>query len=697
MSDDKERNQSGSQMPTDGPKPGSELDRTIVNTIRALAMDAVQKANSGHPGMPMGMAEAAYVLWSRFLKHHPANPQWPDRDRFLLSAGHGSMLLYSLLHLSGYDLPMSQLKNFRQWGSITPGHPEYGLTPGVETTTGPLGQGFANGVGMAIAERFLARLFNRDGYPIVDHYTYGIVSDGDLMEGISHEAASIAGHLGLSKLIYLYDDNRITIEGSTALTFTEDVTKRFEAYGWLVLEVDGHDLQAVAGALRSAQKELRRPTLIRCHTHIAKGSPNKEDTAAAHGAPLGEEEVRLTKEKMGWPLEPAFLVPQTVRDYFEERRAAWAGEETRWQKLFSEYAGAHPDLADLWRQVMAGQLPGGWTEHLPTFKAGDQIATRAASGKVLNAIAPYLPTLIGGSADLAPSNKTYLTGYGSISKSDFGGRNLHFGVREHAMGGILNGLALHGGLIPYGGTFLVFSDYMRPSIRLAAMMHLPVIYVFTHDSIFVGEDGPTHQPVEQLAALRAIPGLVVIRPADANETAMAWRVALERGGAVALLLTRQKLPVLDRSNLADAEGVARGAYTFSGSELEAPALIILASGSEVPLALGAADELGKRGIEARVVSFPSWELFEEQPKSYKEEVLPPSVLLRLGIEAAVGQGWERYLGPQGRMISIERFGASAPHKVLAQKFGFTVSNIVSEAEAILSTSQARLRWGETNG
>jgi len=632
------------------------------------------------------MAEAAYVLWSRFLKHNPANPCWPDRDRFILSAGHGSMLLYSLLHLSGYDLPMSQLKSFRQWGSITPGHPEYGLTPGVETTTGPLGQGFANGVGMAIAERFLAQLFNRNGYSIVDHYTYGIVSDGDLMEGISHEAASIAGHLGLSKIIYLYDDNGITIEGSTTLTFTEDVTKRFEAYGWLVLEVDGHDLQAVAEALRSAQRELRRPTLIRCHTHMAKGSPNKQDTAAAHGEPLGEEEVRLTKRKMGWPLEPAFLVPQEVYDYFEERRAAWAGEEAQWQKLFSQYATAHPALADLWTQVMAGQLPGGWTEHLPTFEADDWIATRSASGKVLNAIAPHLPTLLGGSADLAPSTKTYLTGYGSISKSDFGGRNLHFGVREHAMGGILNGLALHGGIIPYGGTFLVFSDYVRPAIRMAAMMHLPVIYVFTHESIFVGEDGPTHQPVEQLAALRAIPGLVVIRPADANETAVAWRVALERRGPVALSLTRQKLPVLDRSNLADAEGLARGAYILTGSD-ERPDLIILASGSEVPLALGAASELGKKGIKARVVSFPSWELFEEQPQSYKEEVLPTSVPLRLGVEAAVAQGWERYLGPQGQMISIERFGASAPYKVLTEKFGFTISNIVSEAEVMLSTSE----------
>jgi len=539
---------------------------------------------------------------------------------------------------------------------------------------------------MAIAERFLAQLFNRDGFPIVDHHTYGIVSDGDLMEGISHEAGSMAGHLGLSKLIYLYDDNGISIEGSTALTFTEDVTKRFEAYGWLVLEVDGHDMQAVAEALRSAQREVQRPTLVRCHTHIAKGSPNKQDTASAHGEPLGEEEVRLTKEQMGWPLEPTFLVPQEVYDYFEERRVAWAEEEAKWQRLFSDYSAAYPDLADLWAQVTAGRLPQGWTDHLPNFNAGEWMATRSASGKVLNAIASHLPTLIGGSADLASSNKTYLMDYGSISRSDFWGRNLHFGVREHAMGGILNGLALHGGIIPYGGTFLVFSDYMRPSIRLAAMMRLRVIYVLTHDSIFLGEDGPTHQPVEQLAALRTIPGLVVIRPADANETAAAWRVALERRGPVALLLTRQKLPVLDRSNLGEAEGVVQGAYILSGSEVEAPDLLLLASGSEVHLALGAATELGEKGIGARVVSFPSWELFEEQPQPYKEEVLPTSIPLRIGIEAGVGQGWGKYLGPRGQMVSIERFGASAPSEVLARQYGFTISHIVSEAEAILSAS-----------
>jgi transketolase len=684
MRDENKGNQSADRREAGLAELGSEIDRLAVNTIRSLAMDMVQRANSGHPGMPMGMAEAAYVLWSRFLKHNPANPSWPDRDRFVLSAGHGSALLYSLLHLSGYDLPIEQLMSFRQWGSITPGHPEHGVTPGVETTTGPLGQGFANGVGMAIAERFLARLFNRYGYPVVDHHTYGIVSDGDLMEGISHEAASLAGHLGVGRLIYLYDDNEISIEGSTALTFTEDVTKRFEAYRWMVFEVDGHDMRAVAEALGAAQAELERPTLIRCHTHIAKGSPNKQDSADAHGAPLGEEEVRLTKERMGWPTEPTFLVPQEVRDYFGERRESWAQEEARWLALFSEYAAEHEDLASLWTQVMAGRLPTGWTGHLPSFETGDRIATRAASGEVLNAIAAHLPTLIGGSADLAPSTKTYLTGYGSISNNDFEARNFHFGVREHAMGGILNGLALHGGITPYGGTFLVFSDYMRPSVRLAAMMRLRVIYVFTHDSVFLGEDGPTHEPVEQLAALRAIPGLVVIRPADANETAVAWRVALERQSPVALALTRQKLPVLDRSKLAGAENLARGAYVLSGKELEEPDLTILASGSEVHLAVAAASELAGDGVSSRVVSFPSWELFEEQPESYREEVLPATAKPRLVIEAGIGQGWDKYLGPHGQMITIERFGASAPYEILAEKLGFTISNIVSKAQAMLS-------------
>ncbi|MFQ6059445.1 MAG: transketolase, partial [Anaerolineae bacterium] len=634
---------------------GSELDRLCVTTIRALVMDAVQKANSGHPGMPMGMAEAAYVLWTRFLKHNPANPSWPDRDRFVLSAGHGSMLLYSLLHLSGYPLPLEQIKQFRQWESMAPGHPERWCVPGVETTTGPLGQGFGNGVGMAIAERFLGEIFNRDGHRIVDHHTYAIVSDGDLMEGVGSECASLAGHLGLGKLIYLYDDNGISIEGSTDLTFTEDVRKRFEAYHWHVLEVDGHDMAAVDQALREAQAEAERPTLIMCHTHIGFGSPHKQDTASAHGEPLGVEEVRLTKEKLGWPPEPTFLIPEEVRDFFAHLRPGWAAREAEWQRRFQAYRQDHPDLAQLWETLMAGRLPDGWQKRLPDFEPGKVMATRAASGEVLQAIAPALPTLLGGSADLAPSNKTYLRAYKSISRQDFSGRNLHFGVREHAMGAILNGLALHGGIVPYGGTFLVFSDYMRPSVRLAAMMDAPVIYVFTHDSIFVGEDGPTHQPVEQLAALRAIPHLTVIRPADAAEAAVAWRVALERRqGPTALALTRQNVPVLDRSRLSSAEGLAQGAYVLAGEEDERPDLILIASGSEVHVALEARELLARRGVKARVVSMPSWELFEEQARGYREAVLPPSVPLRLAIEAGVPQGWEKYVGPFGEIIGLER-------------------------------------------
>ncbi|MBF8297999.1 MAG: cbbT, partial [candidate division NC10 bacterium] len=548
-------------MKTDHASP----DQLCINTIRTLAMDAVQKANSGHPGLPMGAAAMAYVLWTRFLRHHPTNPSWPNRDRFILSAGHGCMLLYSLLHLTGYDLPLDELKRFRQWGSRTPGHSEYGLTPGVETTTGPLGQGFGNGVGMAIAERFLANHFNRPGYRIVDHYVYAIVSDGDLMEGISSEAASLAGHLGLGKLIYLYDDNRITIDGSTSLAFTENVGQRFEAYGWHVQRVDGNDLKEVEAALSAAQAATERPSLIIARTHIAYGSPNKQDTAEAHGAPLGEEEIKLTKRALGWPLEPAFYIPDEALAHFREalqRGRAW---EAQWQAQFDAYAAAHPELAAEWRTVMNGRLPEGWADKLPAFTpGGGSMATREASGKVLNAIAPHLPTLIGGSADLTPSNNTYLKGYGDFQRDNVGARNLHFGVREHAMGSILNGMALHGGVIPYGGTFLIFSDYMRPAIRLAALSHIHVIYVFTHDSIGLGEDGPTHEPIEHLASLRAMPNLTVIRPADANETAVAWRVALEhRGGPVALALTRQKLPVLDRTTLASADLLRRGAYVLT--------------------------------------------------------------------------------------------------------------------------------------
>ncbi|MFB0537853.1 MAG: transketolase [Anaerolineae bacterium] len=663
-----------------------ERDQLCINTIRTLAMDAVQKANSGHPGMPMGAAPMAYVLWTRFLKHNPTNPHWPDRDRFVLSAGHGSMLLYSLLHLTGYDLPLEELQDFRQWGSRTAGHPEYGLTPGVETTTGPLGQGFANGVGMALAERFLAEHFNRPNHTILDHHTYAIVSDGDLMEGVASEAASLAGHLGLGKLIYLYDDNHISIEGSTDLTFTEDVERRFKAYGWHVQRVDdGNDTAAIADAIEAARAATEQPSLIMVRTHIAYGSPGKQDTAEAHGAPLGEEEVRRTKENLGWPTEPPFYIPDEVLPHFREaveRGQAW---EAEWQARFEAYAAEYPQLTDEWQTAMHRQLPAGWDADLPAFVPADgPLATRKASGQVLNAIAPRLPTLLGGSADLAPSNNTLLKEYGDIASNDFSGRNLHFGVREHAMGSIANGMALHGGLIPYTGTFLVFSDYMRPPIRLAAMMGLPLIFVFTHDSVWLGEDGPTHQPVEQLAALRAIPDLMVLRPADATETVEAWRVALtHRDGPVALALTRQKLPVLDRTELADAAGVARGGYVLADAGDERPDIILIATGSEVHLALEAHERLTEQGIKARVVSMPSWELFDQQPPTYRDQVLPPTVAVRLAIEAGVPQGWHRYVGLTGEVIGLNRFGASAPYKTLMEKFGFTAENIVSRALARL--------------
>ena len=682
-------------------RPTQELEQLCVNAIRVLTMDAVQKANSGHPGMPMGMADAAFVLWTRFLKHNPVNPRWPNRDRFVLSAGHGSMLLYALLHLSGV-LSLEDIQQFRQWGSRTPGHPEYGLTPGVETTTGPLGQGFGNGVGMAIAERFLAERFNRPGYPVVDHFTYAIVSDGDLMEGVASEAASLAGHLGLGKLIYLYDDNKISIDGPTDLTFTEDVALRFRAYGWQVLEVDGHDRAAVAQALEEARSDLEHPSLIVCRTHIAYGSPNKQDTAASHGAPLGEDEVRRTKEVLGWPLEPPFYVPPEVYRFFQERSIAWQAMESEWQTLLAGYRQDHPELAQQLEAAWRGKLAEGWEADLPTFAPGQTLATRAASGKVLNALAPRLPLLLGGSADLSGSNQTYLKGYPPLRRGDFSGRNLHFGVREHAMGAILNGMALHGGLIPYGGTFLVFSDYMRPSIRMAALMELPVIYVFTHDSVFVGEDGPTHQPVEHLAALRAIPHLTVIRPADAAEVAEAWRVALRRrNGPTALVLTRQKVPVLDRADLAPASELARGAYVLAPEEGERPDLILIASGSEVHLALGAQELLARQGVDVRVVSMPSWELFEEQPQTYREAVLPPSVPLRVAVEAATPQGWERYVGPFGIVIGLSRFGASAPAGVIAEKLGFTAEHVAQRALTLWQDFLKRVRrvaeWEVTSG
>ena len=661
------------------------LDQLCINTIRMLAADAVQKAKSGHPGMPMGAAAMAYVLWTRVLRHNPANPHWPDRDRFVLSAGHGSMLLYALLHLTGYNLSLEDLRAFRQWESRTPGHPEHGMTPGVETTTGPLGQGFANGVGLAIAERWLAAQFNRPGHVLVNHCTYAIVSDGDLMEGVASEAASLAGHLKLGKLIYLYDDNRISIDGSTSLAFTEDVGRRFEAYGWHVQRVaDGNDLGAVEAALRAAQAEAERPSLILCRTHIGFGSPNRQDSSKAHGEPLGEEEVKLTKQRLGWPLEPAFHVPEEARQEFRkalERGKAW---EAEWEAHAAAYAAAFPQEKRHWDEYLSGQLPAGWDAGLPTFAAGDPaIATRAASGKVLQALAPKLTNLLGGSADLTPSNNTSLPGMPTFQAASPEGRNFHFGVREHAMGSIANGIALHGGLRPYTGTFLVFADYMRPAIRLAALMQLPVVFIFTHDSIGLGEDGPTHQPIEQLAALRAIPGLRVIRPADAAETVEAWRAALTGPGPTCLILTRQNLPVLDRVGAAPGGGVARGAYVIADAPQAKPDVILIATGSEVAVALGAQKALAEKGVAARVVSMPCWDLFDAQPLAYREAVLPPGVTARLAVEAGIPQGWHKYVGAQGEIVGMTRFGASAPAPVLFEKFGFTPANVAARAMRLL--------------
>lgn len=659
----------------------NKIEKLCINNLRMLAADMVEKARSGHPGMPMGAAAMAFVLWTRFLRHSPANPAWPNRDRFVLSAGHGSSLLYALLHLTGYDLPMEELENFRQWGSRTPGHPEFGHTPGVEVTTGPLGQGIANAVGMAIAERYQASFFNRPLYDIVDYYTYVIAGDGDLMEGVSHEAASLAGHLKLGRLICLYDDNRISIEGSTGMVFTEDRAGRFAAYKWHVQRVDdGNDTESLAAAIRAAQAEKEKPSLILVRTHIGYGSPNKQDTSSAHGEPLGAEEMKLTREALCWPQEP-FHVDQQVRDYFSRAVEKGKSLEEKWQNLFNSYAASFPELAGLYRQWMKGQPAAGWDKDIPSFPADEKgMATRAASGTALNAIAASLPNLIGGSADLAPSTKTIIKGGGDFGPDSYSGRNLHFGVREHGMGSILNGMALAGGLIPYGATFLVFSDYMRPSLRMAAMMGLKVIFVFTHDSIGVGEDGPTHQPTEQLAALRAIPGLTVIRPADANETAEAWRCAIGRvKGPAALILTRQNLPTLDRQKLAPAEGLSRGAYILYETEGRGPDVILLATGSEVHLAMGAANKLQKSGIAARVVSMPSWELFEAQPIEYRNAVLPPHITARVAVEAGITLGWRHYAGERGRIIGIDRFGASAPAGALFKEFGFTVENIVANA------------------
>jgi len=667
------------------------LDELCINTIRTLALDAIQRANSGHPGAVLGFAPAAYVLWTKFLKHNPKNPDWPDRDRFVLSAGHASMLLYALLYLTGYDLSLEDLRNFRQWGSRTPGHPERRLTPGVEVTTGPLGQGFGNGVGMAIAERHLAAVFNRPGYEIVDHYVYAMVSDGDLMEGVAAEAASLAGHLRLGKLVYLYDCNRVTLSESTDLSFTEEVAKRFEAYGWHVQDVpDGNDLEAIEASIRAAREERDRPSLILVHTRIGYGSP-KEGSYEVHGTPLGEEGVRATKRNLGWPYEEPFTVPEEALRHF--RKAVERGEqwETEWRRTFEAWAEAYPDLAALWRRAHRHELPEGWDRELPAFPGGELIATRAASGRVLNAIAPRVPWLVGGSADLNPSTNTAMRGLGDFQSPahriedpqgssggpvDYRGRNLHFGVREHAMGAIANGLAAHGGVRPFAATFLVFSDYMRPPIRLAALSELPVIYVFTHDSVFVGEDGPTHQPVEHLPSLRAIPNLLVIRPADANETVEAWRVALEHtAGPVALVLTRQPVPTLDRARYAPASGLRRGGYVLADSGEGPPELILLASGSEVALCVEVYERLVRRGVRARVVSLPCWELFDIQPREYREAVLPPHVERRIAVEAASPLGWERYVGCRGRVVALDRFGASAPYPVIAEQLGFTPNRL----------------------
>jgi transketolase len=686
------------------PKPLSSqsgLDELCVNTIRFLAVDAIQKANSGHPGLPLGAAPMAYVLWTRFLRHNPSNPAWFDRDRFVLSAGHGSMLLYSLLHLTGYELSLAEIERFRQWGSRTPGHPERGHTPGVETTTGPLGQGLANAVGMAIAEAHLAACYNRPGIPVVEHHTWCLVGDGDLMEGVAAEAVSLAGHLRLGRLICLYDDNRISLAASTDLTFTENRADRFAACGWHTQTVeDGNDLDAIEAAIATARAETERPSLISVRSHIGYGSPHRQDTFEAHGAPLGSDEVRLTKENLGWPAELSFFVPDEALSHF--RQAITRGEEAEkeWQDRLSTYTREFPALAEEFRRVMAREMPAGWNAAVPQFSADPKgIATRVAGGKVLNAIAPHLPLLIGGSADLDPSTHTALAGLGDFQNPSYepadrqgavggvwgyGGRNIHFGVREHGMAAVMNGMAAHGGTIPFGATFLTFSDYLRPALRLAALMGLHVIHVFTHDSIALGEDGPTHQPVEQLAALRTIPGLVVIRPADANETAVAWQVALEMGNRpVALILSRQNLPILDRSRYASADGLRRGGYILAEAEGGEPDLILIATGSEVPLALAARELLSERSVRVRVVSLSSWELFEEQELDYREMVLPHRVTRRLAVEAGSPFGWHRYTGSAGGIVGVERFGASAPGDVMLREFGFTPENVCSKALALL--------------
>lgn len=663
------------------------VEELAIKTIRTLAMDAVQKADSGHPGTPMALAPLAYVLWSRFLRYNPENPRWFNRDRFVLSNGHASMLLYAMLYLTGYDLTLEDIKNFRQWESRTPGHPEYGRTHGVETTTGPLGQGFMNAVGMAIAEAHLAAKFNREGHDIIDHFTYVFCSDGDLMEGASHEAASVAGHLGLGKLIYIYDDNHISIEGDTRITFSDDVGRRFQGYHWHVqnLGEKANDLDAIAGAMENARKELERPSMIILRSHIAYGAPNKQDTPEAHGSPLGEEEVKLTKRYYGWPEDEKFLVPERALKHMREIGAAGRKLEAEWEEKLGAYRKAHPDLAKEFDAWLRAEPAEGWDKDMPEFRPSDgPIATRNASSKVINSFAGNIPWLMGGSGDLAPSTKTLIEDSGYFERGEYGNRNIAWGVREHGMCAATSGIVLHGGVRAFASTFFIFTDYARPAIRLASMMELPVVYVVTHDSIGLGEDGPTHQPVEHLASFRPMPNLCVIRPADANEVAYGWRAAvLRRDGPTMLVLTRQKLPVFDRRDLGGAQGVLRGAYVLAREDGDAPDIILMASGSEVQLIFEARARLAGEGIRARVVSFPSWKLFEEQPRSYREEVLPPEVGARLAVEAASPEGWRRWVGDGGYVIGVDRFGASAPYKENFAHYGFTVENVVSRAYRLL--------------
>ena len=675
-----------------------DLDQTCINTLRCLSIDMIQKANSGHPGLPLGAAPMAWVLWDRFLKHNPANPHWFDRDRFVLSAGHGSALLYSLLHLTGYDLSMDDIKQFRQWGSKTPGHPERGDVPGVETTTGPLGQGMANAVGMAIAEAQLAARYNRDGHTVIDHRTWALVSDGDLMEGVAAEAASMAGHLQLGKLICLYDDNYVTLAAGTDITFSEDRAARFLSYGWHVETItDGNDLDAIDQAIRRAQEITDKPSMILVRTHIGYGSP-EQDSFKAHGSPLGDDGVAATKRTLGWPEQPAFLVPDEAREQGKKVLARGQQAEKDWQARHDAWARALPERAADLAHSLAGELPSGWDADIPDFPTDAKgLASRAAGGKIINAIAPRLSALSGGSADLDPSTKTFVKGLGNFEAGaeadqqgsadeiwSYAGRNIHFGVREHAMGSIANGMAAHGGFIPYTATFMVFSDYMRPPMRLAAIMGLQVIHVFTHDSIAVGEDGPTHEPIEQLAGLRSVPHLNVIRPGDANETAEAWRVALEtKDRPTSLILSRQNLPTLDRNVYASAEGVRKGGYILKEASAATPALILIATGSELSLAVAAAEKLEATGVATRVVSLPSWEIFDAQPQAWRDKVLPPGVKSRLAIEAGASQGWHRYVGDHGDMLTIDRYGASAPGSLVLEKYGFSIDNVIAMAHALL--------------